>query len=133
MLPLIAVWDEDDSFRRLCIHIATASGFRAVGYSDRVALFADLEADCVIAEMVTATGSAGETIRRIAARGVPVIAVSGSPLELEALGSGAVVFLEKPFKVATLVALLKRFAVVADEPIVRYGSIGPNETNPDPE
>ena len=113
-VPMIAIVDDDESFRR-----ATASFIRSLGYV--AAAFGSAEAflksdrindtDCVISD-VQMPGMTGIELQcRLIAQGhhLPVIFVTAYPevkTRGRALAAGAVGYLDKPFSDHTLIACL---------------------------
>jgi FixJ family two-component response regulator len=115
-VPVIAIVDDDDSFRR-----ATSSFVRSLGYgtaafdsaeaflkSDRVS-----EADCLITDVQMPGMTGIELQGRLIADGhqVPVIFITAFPemrARAQALASGAIGFLAKPFNDQNLITCLNQ-------------------------
>ena len=115
-VPVIAIVDDDDSFRR-----ATTSFVRSLGYgtaafdsaeaflkSDRVS-----EADCLITDVQMPGMTGIELQGRLIADGhqVPVIFITAFPemrARAQALASGAIGFLAKPFNDQNLITCLNQ-------------------------
>ncbi|HEY6754419.1 MAG TPA: response regulator [Pseudolabrys sp.] len=113
-VPVIAIVDDDDSFRR-----ATTSFVRSLGYgtaafdsaeaflrSDRIS-----DADCVITDVQMPGMTGIELQDRLIEQGhsVPVIFITAFPemkARAQALASGAVGFLAKPFNDQNLISCL---------------------------
>jgi FixJ family two-component response regulator len=113
-MPMIAIVDDDESFRR-----ATTSFVRALGYcvepftsaeaflrSDRLTI-----ADCLITDIQMPGMSGIELQRELIAQGndIPVIFVTGFSevkAKVKALAAGAVGFLDKPFSDENLIKCL---------------------------
>ena len=113
-VPVIAIVDDDDSFRR-----ATTSFVRSLGYgtaafdsaeaflrSDRIC-----DADCVITDVQMPGMTGIELQDRLIEQGhsVPVIFITAFPemkARAQALASGAVGFLAKPFNDQNLISCL---------------------------
>jgi FixJ family two-component response regulator len=111
---MIAIVDDDESFRR-----ATASFIRSLGYA--AAAFGSAEAflksdrisdtDCLISDVQMPGMTGIELQGHLIARGhhLPVIFVTAFPevkTRGRALAAGAVGFLDKPFRDQTLIACL---------------------------
>jgi FixJ family two-component response regulator len=125
-MPVIAIVDDDDSFRR-----ATTSFVRSLGYN--VAPFPSAEAflrserlgdaDCLITDIQMPGMSGIELQSELIAQGngMPVIFVTAFPevrAKVRALEAGAVGFLDKPFSDENLITCLNK-ALAATE---RYSS-----------
>jgi FixJ family two-component response regulator len=114
--PLIAVVDDDDSFR-----LALAESLRSLGYDARefasaeefIACDVEGPCDCVITDIRMPGMSGFEFSRLLASRPspVPVImitSVAEPGLESKAKISGSVCLLKKPFQSDTLIDCLQR-------------------------
>jgi FixJ family two-component response regulator len=115
-VPVIAIVDDDDSFRR-----ATTSFVRSLGYgtaafdsaeaflkSDRVS-----EADCLITDVQMPGMTGIELQGRLIADGhqVPIIFITAFPemrARAQALAAGAIGFLAKPFNDQNLITCLNQ-------------------------
>ncbi len=114
--PLVAVIDDDESFR-----MALAESLLSLGYDARA--FASAEefmagdgqasCDCVVTD-IHMPGISGLDLKRLlAAHGstLPVIMITAhteSGLEVQAVSSGAVCLLRKPFETDALIECLER-------------------------
>jgi FixJ family two-component response regulator len=121
-VPMIAIVDDDESFRR-----ATASFVRSLGYV--AAAFGSAEAfltsdrirdtDCLISDVQMPGMTGIELQGQLIARGhhLPVIFVTAFPevkTKGRALAAGAVGYLDKPFSDQTLIACLNE--ALSDRP-----------------
>jgi FixJ family two-component response regulator len=121
-VPMIAIVDDDESFRR-----ATASFVRSLGYV--AAAFGSAEAvltsdrlsdtDCLISDVQMPGMTGIELQGQLIARGhhLPIIFVTAFPevkTKGRALAAGAVGYLDKPFSDHTLIACLNE--ALSDRP-----------------
>jgi FixJ family two-component response regulator len=112
---LIAVVDDDESFRTAVIDSLGSLGYAARGFTsadDFLAGQADASSNCVISD-IHMPGTSGLDLARLLAgrRKVPVILVTArSELGIDdrASESGAISLLRKPFKTHELIACLKK-------------------------
>jgi CheY-like chemotaxis protein len=119
-LPVIAIVDDDDSFRR-----ATMSFIRSLGYA--VLPFASAEAflksdrlrhtDCVISDVQMPAMNGLELQKKLIVQGprLPIIFVTAFPemrARAQALSAGAIGFLAKPFSDEELIACLNEALAV---------------------
>ncbi|MGA7390600.1 MAG: response regulator [Pseudolabrys sp.] len=118
-VPVIAIVDDDESFRR-----ATTSFVRSLGYgtaafdsaeaflkSDRID-----DADCLITDVQMPGMTGIELQGRLSAQGhrLPIIFITAFPemkVRAQALAGGAVGFLSKPFNDQGLIACLNKALV----------------------
>ena len=115
-MPIIAVVDDDDSFRH-----ATMSFIRSLGYA--VAEFASAEAflkserlhetDCLISDVQMPGMNGVELQGRLIAQGyhLPIIFMTAFPeirARAQALAAGAIGFLAKPFNDEMLITCLSK-------------------------
>jgi FixJ family two-component response regulator len=114
---LVAVIDDDDSFRMALVESLYSLGYSAREFASAEEFFAgdgdDWEYDCVITD-IHMPGMSGFDLRRLlTARGstMPVIMITARAeqgLEAKAVASGAVCLLRKPFETAALIDCLER-------------------------
>jgi FixJ family two-component response regulator len=113
---LIAVIDDDDSFRPALVESLSSLGYGVRDFptaEELVASGSEASYDCIITD-IHLTGMSGiELQKQLTSRGVdvPVIMITGRSdptLEVKAAAGGAVGLLRKPFKSSTLVAYLER-------------------------
>jgi FixJ family two-component response regulator len=113
---IIAVIDDDDSFRIALVGLLRSLGYEAQGFASAEEFIKSGEegsCDCIITDFSMPGMSGLDLIQLLTARGssVPVIVVTGhSKLGLEAKvsASGAVCLLIKPFKEDALIVCLER-------------------------
>ncbi|MGF9761974.1 response regulator FixJ [Microvirga sp. 0TCS3.31] len=124
--PIVYVVDDDVGVRKALSFLLVSAGLNVRLYESARA-FLDEVSDpgrCCIVTDVRMPGIDGlEFIRRLNARGlnVPVIVMTGHadiPLAVEAMKTGAIDFLEKPFREDRFLEVV-RFALVSDEKSVR--------------
>lgn len=113
---LIAVIDDDESFRMALVECLGSLGYEARGFASAeefIAWEADASCNCVITD-VHMPGMSGLhlaqqlTTRR---RGVPVVVVTARSdlgIEARAAASGAVCLLRKPFETDALIGCLEK-------------------------
>lgn len=113
---LIAVIDDDESFRIALVESLDSSGYRALGFGSAeefIAKDADQTCDCIITD-IHMTGMSGFDLKLLlATRGstTPVIMITAQAeraLELKAIACGAVCLLRKPFETDILIECLKK-------------------------
>ena len=114
--PLIAVVDDDESFRPALVESLSSLGYGVRDFpsaEDLVASGSEMSYDCIITD-IHLTGMSGIDLKsQLTRRGVnvPVIMITGRSdptLEVKAAAGGAVGLLRKPFESSTLVAHLER-------------------------
>ena len=120
---LIAVIDDDESFRTALVESLCSLGYEARGFASAEEFIAgDGETcDCVITD-IHMPGMSGLDLKRLlTARGstVPVIMItarSEPQLEVKAAAIGAVCLLRKPFESNALIGCIKRAVSVPEPP-----------------
>jgi FixJ family two-component response regulator len=114
--PLIAVIDDDDSFRLALVESLGSLGFRGRGFSSAeefIAWEADTSCDCVITD-IHMPGMSGLDLSRLLterSRGVPVVMVtarSDLSIDAHATANGAICLLRKPFETDALIDCLEK-------------------------
>ena len=113
-MPVIAIVDDDESFRRATTSFVRSLGYGTASYdsaeaflkSDRIS-----DADCLITDVQMPGMTGIELQDRLIAQGhsVPVIFITAFPemrARAQALASGAVGFLAKPFDDHNLISCL---------------------------
>jgi two-component system response regulator FixJ len=103
--PCVYIIDDDDAARDSLVFLIMSAKLRVAAYSDPVAFLDDLrlvQNGCIITDIRMPRMDGIELLRRLRKQGVglPVIIVTGHgdiPLAVEAIRSGAIDFLEKPF------------------------------------
>lgn len=113
--PLIAVIDDDDSFRPALAESLSSLGYGVTVFPSAEELIAarpDSFYDCIITDIHLAGMSGIDLKSQLAKRGinVPVIMITGRSdptLEDRAAASGAICLLRKPFQTGALVAFLE--------------------------
>src|SRR5262249_48075326 len=112
--PLIAVIDDDDSFRTALVELLCSLGYDACGFASAEAFIAAGEPGsygCLISG-IHMSGMSGIDLKRLlVARDcpVPVVLITGRGepgLDAKAAASGAVCLLRKPFATDALIASL---------------------------
>jgi FixJ family two-component response regulator len=113
---LIAVIDDDESFRRALVESLDSLGYGARGFASAdefIAMEADALCNCVITD-VHMPGMSGLDLARLLTtrrRGVPVVMVtarSDSGIDARAAANGAICLLRKPFKTDALIGCLEK-------------------------
>lgn len=113
---LIAIVDDDDSFRIAMEGLMRSLGHRAIGYPSAERFLQSPEgrtADCIVSDIQMPGMSGIEMKRAMEANGVGidvifVTARSEPSLHEQAMATGAVCLLQKPFEAQTLVDCLGR-------------------------
>jgi FixJ family two-component response regulator len=114
--PLIAVIDDDASFRMALVECLGSLGYVAQGFASAeefIVWETDASCNCAVTDIHMAGMSGLELARRLTARSrvVPVVMVTARSdvgIEVHAAASGAVCLLRKPFKTAALIDCLER-------------------------
>ena len=113
---LIAVVDDDDSFRMALVEALGLLGYRAHGFASAEDFIASEErasCSCVITD-IHMPGMSGLDLGRLLARerrGVPVLMVTARSdlgIDARAAASGAICVLRKPFKMEVLIECLEK-------------------------
>jgi FixJ family two-component response regulator len=114
--PLIAVVDDDSSFRPALVELLASLGYGVIDFAcaeDLIATGEDFRYDCIITD-IHLTGMSGLDLKsQLASRGVatPVIMITGRSdpsLEGKVAESGAICLLRKPFTSSALVEHLEK-------------------------
>jgi FixJ family two-component response regulator len=115
-IPVIAIVDDDESFRRATMSFVRSLGFVAAAFASAEAFLKSdsvRQADCLITD-VQMPGMTGIDLHsKLTADGnpLPTIFVTAFPevkARARAIATGAVGFLDKPFSAETLIAYLDR-------------------------
>jgi len=114
--PLIAVIDDDDSFRVALVEALSSLGYGALGFASAEDFFAGGGTgpyDCVITDVHMPGMSGFDLKRRLVAHasGLPVIMITADTepeLEARAAAAGAVCLLRKPFQADAVTDRLER-------------------------
>ena len=114
--PLIAVVDDDESFRVALVEALSSLGYGARGFASAEEFFAGDETesyDCVITDIHMPGMSGFDLKRRLLAHdpGLPVIMITADPepgLEAKAAAIGATCLLRKPFEADAVTDCLER-------------------------
>jgi two-component system response regulator FixJ len=112
---VVHVIDDDEAVRESMSFLLDTAGFAARTYESAVEFLArieTLEDGCIVTDVRMPELSGLDLVRRLNALGMrmPVIVITGHgdvPLAVEAMKSGVVDFLEKPFNDDTLLASIK--------------------------
>jgi FixJ family two-component response regulator len=113
---LVAVVDDDESFRLALVDSLCSLGYRAHGFASAECFIAgDEKCDCVITDIHMPGMSGLDLQRLLAARGstTPVIVITARTeqgLEARVAASGAICLLRKPFETDELLDCLERAA-----------------------
>lgn len=113
---LIAVVDDDESFRMALVDSLRSLGYGARGFAsaeDFSAWEADASCNCVITDIHMPGMSGLDLARQLTTRrrGVPVVMVTARSdlgLDARAAGTGAICLLRKPFKTDAVIDCLKK-------------------------
>lgn len=113
---LIAVIDDDESFRMALVASLGSLGYAVRGYASAQQFLAeggDGLCDCIITDLHMPGMSGLDLIQQLAAKGSkpPVIMITGRPehgLAAKAATGGAVCLLSKPFDTDTLIECIKK-------------------------
>ncbi|WP_340115596.1 response regulator [Pelagibius sp. 7325] len=113
---LIAVIDDDESFRMALVESLCSLGFGARGFAsaeDFITWEADAECNCVITDIHMSGMSGLDLGRLLTGRrcGVPVVMVtarSDVSIDARAATNGAICLLRKPFKTEALIDCLEK-------------------------
>jgi len=114
-VPLIAIIDDDDSFRSALVESLLSLGYGARGFASAdefVALEGEVSCDCVIADIHMPGMSGLDLKRQLAARNckVPMILITARAepgLPAKVATDGVVSLLIKPFRAKALIDSLK--------------------------
>jgi FixJ family two-component response regulator len=114
--PLIAVIDDDDSFRVALVESLHSLGYRARGFASAeefLAVGGEGSSSCLITDIHMSGMSGIDLKQMLASRGcqLPVILVTARAdpdLEAKAAACGVVCFLRKPFETETLLDCLEK-------------------------
>jgi FixJ family two-component response regulator len=113
---LIAVIDDDESFRMALVECLGSLGYGARGFASAeefIAWEVDASCDCVITD-IHMPGMSGLDLARLLTgrrRGVPVVMVTARSdlgIDAHAAANGAICLLRKPFKTEALIECLER-------------------------
>lgn len=113
---LIAVIDDDDSFRTALVDCLCSLGYEARGFASAeefIGWGADASCDCVITDIHMPGMNGLDLGRLLRARlsGVPVIMITARSdlgVEIDAQASGAIGLLRKPFETDALIGCLEK-------------------------
>jgi FixJ family two-component response regulator len=114
--PVVAVIDDDDSFRVALVDSLSSLGYGARGFAsaeDFIAAAGENSCDCVITD-IHMPGMSGLDLKRLLSdqgSKAPVIMITAradQALESRVTASGAICLLRKPFESAALIDCLKR-------------------------
>lgn len=119
--PRVHIVDDDRTILELITKVVRSAGLEPVAHEDAAAFLKSVdpkEYACAILDLVMPETSGLLVLREMQSRGalIPVVMVSGQgsiPTALEAMRSGAVDFLEKPFRVHELLERVHRALEVA--------------------
>ena len=117
----VHVVDDDTAVRTMVVRILEAEGLRAISHTSGGEFLSRLdpdEAGCVVLDLLMPRESGLDVLRSLQEdhSDLPVIMISGRadiPKALEAVRSGAVDFLEKPFRPTQLIERVQQALVVA--------------------
>jgi FixJ family two-component response regulator len=113
---LIAVIDDDESFRMAVVESLGSLGYGARGFASAeefITWEADASCDCVITD-IHMPGMSGLDLARLLRarrRGVPIVMVTARSdvgTDARAAANGAICLLRKPFKTEALIGCLER-------------------------
>ena len=113
---LIAVIDDDESFRMALVECLGSLGYEARGFASAeefIAWEVDASYDCVITD-IHMPGMSGLDLARLLTarpRGVPVVMVTARSdlgIDAQAAAKGAICLLRKPFKTEALIDCLEK-------------------------
>ena len=112
---VVCVIDDDEAARDSLVFLLEADGFVAEPYESAVTFMGawlDAKAGCIVTDVRMPGMDGIALLRELRQRGDnrPVIVVSGHadiPLAIEAIGSGAFDFIEKPFEAEVLLGLVR--------------------------
>jgi FixJ family two-component response regulator len=114
--PTVFVVDDEDDVCNSIVLLLRAAGFRSRAFTDPAAFLKAVRPEapgCVILDVRMPRLSGLEVQRRLLRQGArqPVVFVSGHgdiPMALRAVRTGALDFVEKPFRADTLLALVRK-------------------------
>ena len=113
-VPVIAIVDDDDSFRRAATSFVRSLGYDAEAFESAEAfLQSNHLADCLISDVQMPGMTGIELQDELIAQGraMPIIFITAFPemkVRAQALASGAVGILDKPFSDQTLIKCLRK-------------------------
>jgi two-component system response regulator FixJ len=120
--PMVHVIDDDESAREALAFLLEASDFRVTAYASAPAfleVLANAERGIVISDIRMPDMTGLELARRLASlsAGFPIIIITGHgdiPMAVEAMRTGVVDFLEKPFSEERMLSALERAMALLD-------------------
>ena len=107
----ILLVEDDPDLLSLLVEILEDEGYRVSGAAQRQQARAALrkgDVDLLIADSVLRGGNGDDVAKAAARRGMPIIMMSGEPDRIARLSGGPLPFLQKPFRAAQLLRLVRR-------------------------
>lgn len=120
--PVVHVIDDDESVRRSLDFLLRAAGHRTCTYETALAFLnalPDVATGCIVTDVMMPEMNGVDLLKKLRAMHVrmPVIVITGHadvPMAVEAMKSGAVDFLEKPFDDEVLLASVRSALAAAE-------------------
>ena len=106
----ILLVEDDPDLLALLTEVLEDAGYRVSGATQRQAARAALrkgDVDLLIADSVLRGGNGDDVAKAAGRRGLPVIMMSGEPDRIARLTGGPIPFLQKPFRAAALLRLVR--------------------------
>jgi two-component system, NtrC family, nitrogen regulation response regulator NtrX len=109
--PHILLVEDDPDLLALLTEVLEDEGYRVSGATQRQQARAMLRkgnVDLLIADSVLRGGNGDDVAKAAGRRGMPIIMMSGEPTRIGQLSGGPLSFLQKPFRAAALLRLVRR-------------------------
>jgi DNA-binding response OmpR family regulator len=109
--PHILLVEDDPDLLSLLTEVLEDEGYRVTGASRRQEARAALrkgDVDLLVADSVLRGGNGDDVASAASRRGLPIIMMSGEPDRIARLSRGPVPFLQKPFRAAALMQLVRQ-------------------------
>ena len=106
----ILLVEDDPDLLALLTEVLEDEGYRVSGATQRQEARAALrkgDVDLLIADSVLRGGNGDDVAKAAGRRGLPVIMMSGEPDRIARLSGGPIPFLQKPFRAAALLRLVR--------------------------
>src|SRR5438067_13882376 len=107
----ILLVEDDPDLLLLLTEVLEDEGYRVSGASRRQQARAALrkgDVDLLIADSVLRGGNGDDVAKAAGRRGLPIILLSGEPERIARLSGGPLPFLQKPFRAAVLLRLVRQ-------------------------
>ena len=109
--PHILLVEDDPDLLALLTEVLEDEGYRVSGATHRQQARAMLRkgnVDLLIADPVLRGGNGDDVAKAAGRRGMPIVMMSGEPTRITQLSGGPLAFLQKPFRAAALLRLVRQ-------------------------